>query len=256
MCNDQSSIFNASAPVPKLKRHQLLEGQRRLHFILRARELRAAGQTWDAIARATNIPFSTLIRWEKQAEENRLGRLKSIGHLDFVISHSALSAADCAPQNHKSGRPRKFRLTAAEVAKIKSISLPINRNSTDTSTPEAIRRALASGMFSRSDVGSSDSLCPDRVGPPSAQDILAREANGQPLLTRTMRDQVRLTEMQVRAFRSPNEANLDYIQSPGSLMLTRDELTGEERFFQPGEAYTIDDGSINFGCCVDRKSVV
>jgi hypothetical protein len=238
--NPQSAICNPKS----LKAHQLREGQRKLVRIVRALELKAALHTWESIEAALATPAATLIRWIHSAALNlsqRIGRSISADNLHSEICN--LQSRDCAPQNHKAGRPPKHPFTPEQIAQIKAIALPINRNYKDTSIPEAVRRY----------VGSSDPLA-RLPGEGSAQDIFRdREERGLPLLTDAQRAQVSLTELQVRAYRSPNEANLDYVQSPGSLMLTRDPVTGEERFWQPGEAYTIDDGSINFGCCVPME---
>jgi hypothetical protein len=249
-CNDSlpPSAQDAQPARLKLTAKQLREGARKLAIITRAIELKAANLTWEQIEKFLDVPASTLIRWFDQAARQL--------HVPELTTHNSplLTAAQCAPQNHKAGRPPKHKLSPEQIAQIKAIALPINRDYKSSSTPEAVRRSIAAGILpaSRSDVGSSDS-CPVRVGPLSAQDILERSERGLPLLTASMRDQVALTEMEVRAYRSPNEAQLDYVQSPGSLMLTRDPITGAERFWQPGEAYTIDDGSINFGCCVPME---
>ena len=77
-----------------------------------------------------------------------------------------------------------------------------------------------------------------------------RTRDGKRLLTDGMRRQIEVTETEVRAQRTPREAWLRFVQSPGSLQITVDEETGEERMFRPGEAWTMDDGTINFICCV------
>lgn len=219
----QSSSLTASA---------LIEGQRRLTAVQLARDLRAQNASWESIELTLGIPAATLIRWDQNAEANRAARLSNP---QSTIRNPQFISADCAPQNHKAGRPAKYRLTADEVAFIRATGLAqTNRNATSASMPEAFRRGIAAGA----------------LRPEIAQEFHERELRGLPLLTDAMREQVRLSQADVRAHRSPRSAWLDLVQSPGSLMITRDEETGEERFFQPGEAYTIDDGSINLGCCV------
>lgn len=79
--------------------------------------------------------------------------------------------------------------------------------------------------------------------------ILARESQGKTLLPERLMRQIPSTAPIMRAIRSPRDAWLRYIESPGSLMLTVDE-DGVERFLEPGEWWTIDDGTINFVCTV------
>jgi hypothetical protein len=252
----RSSVENPQSEIRNPKSHQLHAGARRLAIITRAAELRAAGKTWQETERALNIPAPTLIRWTNQALANMSARVGTVAprgpsgnvgssnllapsaqDIPSLPSLHALTAADCCSQNHRAGRPPKHKLSAALIAKIKSIALPINHTATTTSLPEAMRRASAAGL-----------LPPDLVAA-----LALREQSGQPLLTDHLRTQLALSETEIRAYRSPNEAALDYIQSPGSLMLTRDPFTDAERFYQPGEAYTIDDGSINLGCCVPME---
>ena len=88
--------------------------------------------------------------------------------------------------------------------------------------------------------------CPEQI----RETILARQKLGQPLLTERLLRLITAGEIAVRSHRSPRAAWLDYVQSPGSLMLTVDEITGMERYIEPGEMATIDDATKNFPCCV------
>lgn len=192
----------------------LKAGQQRLNAVLTARRLRTAGRSWAEVEKATGEDASSVCKW-----------CQRVAHI------AAPSAADLAEKG-RSGRPRKHAFTEEERKVLLAEKLAINRTSTDSSTPEAIRRAAKAGA-----------LRPELVAV-----IQEREAEGRPGITETMLRDVRVNEAAIRSYRSPRNAWLDLIQSPGSLMLTVDEATGEERYYKPGEAYTIDDGSINMGC--------
>jgi hypothetical protein len=86
--------------------------------------------------------------------------------------------------------------------------------------------------------------------PELAAELAQREADGKPILTPAMRRQLHLSPAVVRAFRNPRDAWLDYIQSPGSSQFCIDDDTGDERPVEPGEAWTIDDGTPNLVCNV------
>lgn len=192
-----------------------LDAARRLNVVQQARGLRAAGLGWQAIGEQLGVPYVNVWRWCE--------RVAKIEHL-------------CA-ENFLARRPAKTsapKLTAAEAAAIKSLNLLSNRTAEAGSAPEATRRAMSEGL----------------LRPELAAELAAREAAGLPILTPAQRNAVRVGESTVRSFRNGREAWLDYVQSPGSLMLEVDLETGVERYLEPGEKWTIDDGTINFVCCV------
>lgn len=154
--------------------------------------------------------------------------------LQILRSKPEATAEDFAPRRVYSGRKPAFRLSTAEASAVRSTKLLTNHTATTGSTPEALRIAARRG-----------DLRPEIV-----EAMAAREAAGQTLLPETALRQLHVPESTVRAFRQPREAWLDYVTSPGSLQLTVDDESGEERMVQPGERWTIDDGSVNLVCCV------
>lgn len=154
--------------------------------------------------------------------------------LQTLRSNPEATAETFAPRRQNSGRRASVLLDDAEVAAVRAWLLATNRTSTSGSTPEALRLAASRG----------------EIRPAVASLIQSRLAAGQPPLPPAAMAQLRLSETVVRAYRSPRDAWLDYVQSPGSLQVTVDPETGEERLVQPGETWTIDDGSINLLCIV------
>lgn len=128
-----------------------------------------------------------------------------------------------------------------------------NRTAEAGSAPEAIRRAISLPKCLPHFVKPLAALLGAEQlpeCPPDLRDaILARERNGKTLLPERLMRQILVTAPVMRAVRSPRDAWLRYVESPGSLMLTVDE-TGVERFLEPGEWWTIDDATINFVCTV------
>lgn len=200
----------------------LLEGARRLAYVQRARQLRAAGHGWQEVTAELSLPLTTLWKWCRRC-----------------ASIKAPTAEDLAPRTASCGPKPRLHLTDKEEAAVRSKLLLSNRTATSGSTPEAVKQCIKDGA----------------LRPELAAELLAREAAGKPILTSRAHARVQVTETAIRAFRSPRDAWLDYVQSPGSIHLTTDEETGEARMVRPGERFTIDDGTINFVCCVplERK---
>jgi hypothetical protein len=178
------------------------------------RALRAAGATNEAAAKQCGYPFQTIYVW--------------------IRAHDAGGFDGLLPQHKRSGRRPAHRLNARETAEVKALVLATNRNFNSGSTPEAVRTAIKRGL----------------LAPETADIIRARFSAGQAPLTETMRQQVRVPGTTTEADRGPRNAWLKYVQSPGSLMITQDEETGEEREIEPAEKWTLDDATINFACCV------
>lgn len=159
-------------------------------------------------------PWQTLYRWGKALD--------------------ALGFDGLLPQSKNSGRKPRHQFTQQQAADVKALVLQTNRNRTSGSTPEAVRAAIKRGL----------------LDPATIALVQSRLEAGAPVLPPHMRGQVRVSEADVLAYRSPRNAWLQLVQSPGSIHLTRDEATGEEREIEPGEKWTIDDATINFVCCV------
>ena len=127
------------------------------------------------------------------------------------------------------GRKPKHALTETEAAAVAAHNLQSNRTETAGSPQEALKHAIKRG----------------EVAAPLANILRQREADGKPILTESMRRAVEVGETVVRSYRTPRNAWLKYVQSPGSLQITVDDATGFERMIQPGEWQTIDDATIN-----------
>lgn len=194
---------------------QLQRGAERLALALRVDELRQAGIGWDEIAARLSVKRTTAYRLHGELMRGSLQ------------TAAGFAPARPGPKPQPIFLPSERDLMRADV-------LVSNRTRTDGSRPEALRRAIRDG----------------RVRPEIAQLVEERIAAGKQPLTRRMRNELRVGEAQTRAFRNPREAWLDYVSSPGSLQLINDPVTGEERYVQPGEAWTIDDASINLVCLV------
>lgn len=206
-----------SACAPRARVSDVLEGQRRLHFIQRARELKAANHSWEQIERALGVDSSTLIRWCNQ-----------VAHITDPTAH------DCMPLHRNAGRKRKTPATAQDVAALRANYAISNRTFDSGSVQEAARMALRKNQLSAD----------------LAQEICSRAANGLPLLPEALHQEVTVAPSTVRQFRNPTDADLDFICAPGSMMWVRDHLTNEERIARAGDILEADDGTINFPVCV------
>ena len=203
--------------ISRLQRHtadELAEGRRRLDLVLAARPLRAAGLSWQRVADRLGVDQASLWRWEKR-----------------VAANPAPTAADLADKLPVRENPHA--LAQADALAIREALAICNRTYDTGSIPEAVRHSLAQGRLSAA----------------TAARVRARLAAGQPPLTPSQARQVMVPSAAVRALRGPREAWLDHVYAPGSLQITTDP-GGEERHYQPGEAWTIDDGTINFVACV------
>jgi hypothetical protein len=195
-------------------------GARRVALVRRARELRAQGMSWAATAAAMDLPMGSIFKLCERA-----------AHL------SDPTACDMATRSSRTAARREAHATALsanQVAAVRRWLLLSNRDWKSGSMAEAVRQAIRAGDL------------PADLG----ERMLAREADGLPILTQAQRNQLRIGEATTRSFRNGREAWLDYIESPGSLMLWTDPETGEERPIEPGEVWTLDDGTINLVCCV------
>ncbi len=203
------------SPLQTLR--QLEEGAHRLGQARTVCSLRLAGATWPQIEAATGVDHVTA--WRMYRKAKRLG----------FEGMTAEAFARVRP-----GPQRKQVFTEPERASLRALALLTNRNWKSGSAPEAVRIAAKKG----------------ELRPEIARALAEREASGKPLLTPAMRRELHVGEAVVRAFRNPREAWLEYVHSPGSLAFRIDPETGEQRPLEPGEAWTIDDGTINLVCNV------
>lgn len=194
----------------------------KLEMVIDYRRLRMEAN-WKEIKRETGVSPVEFCRWKKRLAKEQLT-------LQSPRSELIKALARIAPP----GRKPKYAFTETEADKLTSHVLQSNRTATAGSPQEATRHGIKRGD----------------VGPELAATLKQREVDGLPLLTTALRRQIEVGETTTRAHRTPREAWLQYVDSPGSLQITIDEKTGEERMFQPGEAWTIDDATINFCCCV------
>ncbi len=167
-------------------------------------------------AQAAGHPFHTIYTW--------IAKFRKHGKNSLLPGKST-------------GRPAKLKLNASEVSAIRANKLLNNRDVNGGSTPLAILKTIADGSL-RADTAAA---------------LLQRQAEGKPMATPALANELHIPEIFTRSFRNPREAWLEFNSSPGSLMMTRDELTGASRLIQPGEMCTIDDGTKNFICTVPME---
>lgn len=191
----------------------LRAGGKRLHAVMRARELRAELVPWPLVAAAVGLPMATIYRW--------------VQAVDGVANPTA---ADLANRTFRNGRaPMIARLNEAETREVRALYLATNRTSDQGSLPEAFLQAIERGV----------------IRPELAQLIQGRLAAGLPPLAQSQLRLLRSGRPLVYGSRSPRAAWLRYVNSPGALQLDVNPETGEEEHIPAGSRWTIDDGSIN-----------
>ena len=197
---------------------EIREASRKSAVVETYRELKRQGKTNKQAARLCGHPYMTIYWWDLAYGPNK----------DF----DALLA-----KNGNSGRKRRLNLTQEEVAAIRANKLLNNRDKNSGSTTLAIVKTIEEGSL-RTAIGA---------------ELLAREAAGKNIVTEALANELHIPAIFTRSFRNGREEWLRFNSAPGSLMMTRDELTGESRLWQPGEAQTIDDGTKNFVCTVPME---
>ena len=196
---------------------ELALARRRLNAVETFRALKAAGASNKKAARAAGFPHGTLYTW---------GRAFAGGGFDALV-----------PRGKNSGRKRSLQLTGAETAAIRANKLLNNQTRDTGSTVLAILKTIGEG----------------KLRPEIAAEFQSRLQAGAPVCTAALADDLHIPAVIARNFRNPRETWLGFNSSPGSLMMTRDEITGEQRLIQPGECCTIDDGTKNFICTVPME---
>ena len=131
-----------------------------------------------------------------------------------------------------------------------------NRTRYGGSIPEAIRRTISlpacpSALTTRlcKKLGlKSLPECPTQL----RQTILQRQKEGKSLLPESITRQIAVYAPFVKQFRNPTDANLDYINAPGTMMWNRENnATGDDyRFIRAGDIFESDDATINFPMCI------
>jgi hypothetical protein len=136
-----------------------------------------------------------------------------------------------------------------------------NRTRLDGSIPEAIRRTIdlpkcppavqgrlmqtcqAAGWTAAA--GEKLPTCPAEV----RASVIAREAEGKPMLPASITRQIPMAAPFVRHHRNPKGAALDYVSGAGTQMWMRD-AAGEAQFIRAGDVVECDDATVNFPVCV------
>ena len=206
----------------RLTTEQLTHGQLALAKWEAVRKFRAENPTadWKRVKKETGVGAVQFCRWNKVVK-------KASANWAATPARSELVAA--LAKKSPPGRAPKYAFSETEAATVAANNLQSNRSMTAGSPQEATRHALKCGVLSAE----------------CGMVLQQRQAEGKPLLTTSMRRQIEVGETTVRGYRTPRGAWLQYVQSPGSLQITVDETTGEERMFLPGEMWTIDDATIN-----------
>lgn len=205
-------------------------------FVEAPRALREQDLRVGALRLAQTLEASLLIANEglsQKAAAKRVGVSEKDLSIWLRILRSkgeSATAADFAPRHAFAGRRPAHGLTAAELAEARSRAARINRTRTAGSIPEGLRAAVREGA----------------LRPETVELMREREAAGLPLLPESATRLLGTSEPLVRAIRAPRNAGLEYISAPGSLhIVDDDDAAGGERMLQPGERWTIDDGSVN-----------
>ncbi len=139
--------------------------------------------------------------------------------------------------------------------------LASNRNWKSGSVPEAVRRTISlpnlpngwsektRRQFARAMMAAGFNEIPS-CSTELREAILARQAEGAPLVPKRIQQQIIATEATVRQRRNSTDAALDYLNAAGSLFFITDKRTGERRPPLAGEVIEADDATINFPVCV------
>jgi hypothetical protein len=212
----------AVRPQRRLTTAQIEHGQLCLAKFEAVRNYREQNPThdWKKVRKETGVSAVEFCRWNKAIK-------RASANWESTPERSVL--VNALAKKSPPGRTAKYSFTETEASSVAAHTLQSNRTMTAGSPQEATLHALKTG----------------EIGADSRRLLQERIEAGKPLLTESMRRQVDVGETTVRAYRSPRGAWLQYVQSPGSLQITVDETTGEERMIEPGEWWTIDDATIN-----------
>ena len=219
-----SPAFISTDRAPRLD--HLTAGAERLPVVIRARELlrQTPRPKFRTIGKIAGVPWQTWRRW-----------VLSVAH---IVHDDHITAEHLADRTYKiPGRARALQLNAAETEAIRANKLLNNLNADTGSTPRAIFQTIKEGGL-RPEVAAHFREC---------------EAAGKPLVTTALANDLYISPVTTRSFRNGRNAWLEFVESPGSLMMTRDEMTGESRPVEPGEFATCDDGTKNFICTVPMQ---
>ena len=215
----------ARHPVRRLTTAQLEEANNVRLTLEAAMPLLAEGQSQAKVADAVGVSEPWLCRVLVRAVKFKGEQISAAEKCRRLLQLPTALLAKKSPP----GRKPKYALTETEAGIVAAHNLQSNRTATAGSPQEALKYAMKRG----------------EIGADSHRLLQERIDEGKPILTEAMRRQVQIGETTVRAYRTPRNAWLNYVQSPGSLQITVDAQTGEERMYEPGEAGTIDDATIN-----------
>ena len=202
--------------VSPLTQKRIEQARRRSRIIEAFDQLQPALGNQRA-ARKAGAPYITIYRWKKSND----GTLESL-----------------MDKTHRSGRRKQvLDLNQAETEAIRANKLLNNRDRNSGGTPDAIRQTIREGG----------------LRPETASILIEREAAGKPMVTAAVANDLHISPMITHAFRNARNAWLDHVESPGSLHMVRDAVSGQTRLWEPGEACTIDDGTKNLICTVPMQ---
>lgn len=173
----------------------------------RALTLLAQGASIRSTARECGVGVATIVRWRNEALVRREDGRRYNGR-----------------------RPTAPRLSLEELEIVRGYVIEANRTRLAGSVPAGIRRALREGV----------------LDPQRADQILARDRTGKPLLTREQLRMLQVPEPIVRSLRTARDAAWTYASADGALPL----LLNEDAPIPPGAVWTLDDATINFPAVV------
>lgn len=190
---------------------------------------KALVETYSALLLSGKTPRAAIHAMENQ------GIRVSRSTIDrYRIAYETKGFDGLLPQHHKSGRPRsKTALNKEEKAAVKANYLITNRTKDGGSVQEAVRMAARKGQ----------------LRPEIAEQVMENDRTGR-MITPAEAADVTVPPVVVRQHRNPTEANLDYLNSPGSLMWIDCPISGEKKFVRVGDVLEADDSTVNFYVCV------
>jgi hypothetical protein len=181
--------------------------------------------------------------------------------------------AGLLPQRRRAGAKARFIVPEWFVPAASFFWLTSNRTKDGGSVPEAIRRTISLPLLP---IGWTESVrkrflkhlgmesvpvCPVEL----REEILGRQSKGQALVPERIALQITRPVAVVRQYRNPKNADLDFMNAPGTMMVRGSGAGGDVEFFRAGDMVEPDDSTINFpvvvpwsmgGCpCSDRYGV-
>lgn len=176
--------------------------------------------------------------------------------------------AGLLPKQRENAAARVMEVPAWFVPAARFFYLLSNRTAYSGSVPEAVRRtiSLPNLPFGWTNTHKERFLKAIGQGGPTGtvpvcpaelrEQILARQAAGQPLVTERIHRQIMVNASVVKHFRSPRDWSLANQSAPGSQRRFFNKETCQREIMQPGDWFGGDDATPGIAVCVPCKEVV